>query len=291
MAPSLAERPEYLTVTFSSCLLQWSSASMVPILLMVLLLLLCIHFKRKNRHFSTRPIKRDANASRLIRVTPLAYQSASSPEEKQPSAGTSVQEGGSVPSDTAAHAQRQANGFPGNSRPQPGASTLPKDLGSSLANCREERESRALGLGSLGSSSPAASPQPSTAPESLQRRELPVAGDGQVTIAEQPSSGLDTYGPIYESIRDKGIRGCQGSLSDLRAGPAEEPNVNSGRAAAGGEENEPGDTLPRPEQLMADRSSRGPGESPEGWQELTFEEATAVDESLSERERLQRSLT
>lgn len=66
--------------------------------------------------------------------------------------------------------------------------------------------------------------------------------------------------------------------------------MNSGRAAAGGEENEPGDTLPRPEQLMADRSSRGPGESPEGWQELTFEEATAADESLSERERQLRAM-
>ncbi|XP_034622650.1 uncharacterized protein LOC117875429 isoform X1 [Trachemys scripta elegans] len=294
MAPSSAERPEYSTVTFSSCLLQWSLASIVPVLLTVLLLLLCIPFKRKNRSFSIRPIERHVNSSKLIRVTQLGDQSASSPAGKQPKAGTTVQEGSSLPSDPGAPAQRQINGFTGNSHPQPGGSSHTKDLDSSPANHRGERESRAAALGVLGSSSPTASQKNSTAPECLQLRELPAAPRNvQVMTAEQPSSSQDAYGPIYESIRDKGITCCRGSLYELSAGTAEGPNMNSGRVTAGGEESEPGETLPRrtskQEQLVGDGSSGDPRESPQEWQELALEE-DAVNESLTEREKKLRAM-
>ncbi|XP_044864569.1 uncharacterized protein LOC123365764 isoform X2 [Mauremys mutica] len=295
MAPSSAERPEYSTVTFSSCLLlQWSLASIVPVLLTVLLLLLCIPFKRKNRSFSTRTTEGRVDSSKLIRMTRLGDQSASSPAGKQPKAGAAVQEGGSLPSDPGAPAQRQINGFTGNSHSQSGGSSRTKDLDSSPANHRGERESRASALGVLGSRSPAASQKNSTAPDSLQLRELPGAPRNvQVMTAEQLSSSQDAYGSIYESIRDKGITCYRGSLYELSAGTAEGPNMNSGHATAGGEESEPGETLPRrtskQEQLVADGFSGEPRESPQEWQELALEE-DAVNESLTEREKQLRAM-
>ncbi|CAM5098559.1 unnamed protein product [Eretmochelys imbricata] len=294
MAPSSAERPEYSKVTFSSCLLQWSLASIVPVLLTVLLLLLCISFKRKKQSFSTRPLGRHVDSSKLIRMTRLGDRSASSPAGKQPKAGTTVQEGGSLPSDPGAPAQRQTNGFTGNAHSQPGGSSCTKDLDSSPANHRGERESRASAAGVLGSSSPAASQENSTAIESLQLRELPATpGDMQVMTVEQLSSSQDAYGPIYESIRDKGITCYRGSLYELSAGTAEGPNMNSGHATAGGEESEPGETLPRcnskQEQLVADDSRGDPGKSPQEWQELALEE-DAVNESLTEREKKLRAM-
>ncbi|XP_067426035.1 uncharacterized protein [Emydura macquarii macquarii] len=297
MAPSSAERPEYSTVTFSSCLLQWSLGSIAPVLLLVLLLLLCIHVKRKNRHFSTRPIEPNINASKLIRVTPLGDQSATSPEGKQPKAGRSVQEGGSLPSDPGAQAQRQTNGFTGNSRPQPGGSSPTKDLDSSPANRPGGRESRASAPGG-----PAAPQQNPTAPESVQFRELPRAPRNvKVTTVEHLGSSRDAYGPIYESIRDQGITGCRGRWCERSAGAAAGPNMNSGHATAGdppawaseGEESEPVATPPRrndeQKQLVADHSSGDPGASPPVWQELAFEEDTA-NESLPEREKRLRAL-
>ncbi|KAM7173734.1 uncharacterized protein RBU57_004070 [Macrochelys suwanniensis] len=294
MAPSSAERPEYSTVTFSACLLQWSLASIVPLLLTVLLLLLCLPFKRKNRTFSTRLTERHVDSFKLLRMTQLGDQSARSPAGKQPKAGTTVQEGSSLPSDPGAPAQRQINGFTGNSHPQPGGSSHTKDLDSSPANHGAGRESRATALGVLGSCSPEASQENSTAPESLQLRELPAAPrDVQETTAEQVSSNQDTYGSIYESIRDKGIACCRGSLYELSAGTAEGPNMNSGHATAGGEESEPGETLPQrksqQEQLVAEGSSGDPGESPQEWQELALEE-DAVNESLTEREKKLRAM-
>ncbi|KAM9155369.1 uncharacterized protein ACDP82_003905 isoform 2-T2 [Pangshura tecta] len=111
--------------------------------------------------------------------------------------------------------------------------------------------------------------------------------------AEQLSSSQDAYGPIYESIRDKGITRYRGSLDELSAGTAEGPHVHSGHATAGGEESEPGGMLPRrtskQELLVADGFSGEPRESPQEWQELALEE-DAVNESLTEREKRLRAM-
>ncbi|XP_043365847.1 uncharacterized protein LOC119853409 [Dermochelys coriacea] len=226
--------------------------------------------------------------------TPLGDRSASSPAGKQPKAGTTVQEGGSLPSDPGAPAQKQTNGFTGNAHPWPGGSSHTEDLDSSPANHRGERESRAPAPGALGSSSPAVSQENSPAVESLQLRELPATpGNMQVRTAERLSSRQDAYGPIYESIRDKGIMCYRESLYELSAGTAEGPNMNSGHATAGVEEIVPGETLPRcnskQEQLVADDSRGDPGKSPQEWQELVLEE-DAVNESLTEREKKLRAM-
>ncbi|KAG6922478.1 hypothetical protein G0U57_002300, partial [Chelydra serpentina] len=225
--------------------------------------------------------------------TQLGDQSARSPAGKQPKAGTTVQEGSSCqrPGSTSPKADKWLHWkLPSSAR------RLQPHKGFGLLSSKPWRGERIQSNSPrcLGKLLPRGFSGKLKCPRVFAARELPEAPrDVQETTAEQLSSNQDAYGPIYESIRYKGIACCRGSLYELSAGTAEGPNMNSGHATAGGEESEPGETLPQrksqQEQLVAEGSSGDPGESPQEWQELALEE-DAVNESLTEREKTLRAM-
>ncbi|KYO42892.1 uncharacterized protein LOC106738108 [Alligator mississippiensis] len=220
MAPSVAERPKSPAVPVACGQLQWGLGSVAPALLAILLLLLCLPFKRKNRHFSTQSVKMRIESSTLISMKKLPSNRNLGGKPRQ--AAALAPAGGSQPGDPGPRAKMQTNGFAASAHRQPG------DCRPLVASPRAERECDIVALtGQRPGPEAAGRPNPAAA-ESPQCQELPWAPrdvPGALADARQ-----DADGPIYESITEKDVCSWLGALH----GAGEAAGAHPGPAAAMG---------------------------------------------------------
>ncbi|XP_025021027.1 uncharacterized protein LOC103066363 [Python bivittatus] len=190
-------------------------ASVAPIILVILLLVLCSPFKKKKRHLSTRTVKRDINTSELLNMTKLED---GLPLERKSLADQCLRKGNTLPSH---QAEQQSNGFSSELQQENAdSSKCTQVVNSSQQKMEQLNVSHQRNLGSQAPGSNIPSPSP------LQFRKLPVTPREACISRMLPlTQNLDNQ--VYESIGIKEQELCTKDWLEGRKGSQSAANKKS----------------------------------------------------------------
>nr|XP_020671668.1 uncharacterized protein LOC110091754 [Pogona vitticeps] len=227
--PVASEAPEN-----PSALLLGSLASVAPVILTILLLLLCFHFKSKKRQFSTGDPTRDRNTSVLLRMIG---------GQNEPNAGATHLENGGLcqgSSPVSCRPERPTNGTVAAEFHQRSANSQTETPTMSRASPKRFAQRRKMEVDHLRGTAPQRLCPRAASPSALQFRKLPMTPKEAHVPRIEPLN-QDADNEVYESIcdeaRDPGAGVCMESRKGADSTTRGRPN-SAGEGAPSAESTE-----------------------------------------------------